>query len=91
MNQWHERLDLVGNDVIQMTSKRVAKGLDVDVNPDILNCNACVDAELTMTACNGLLGTGGDEHVIFSDVIGSIEVPSCGSSRYILTMIVEKS
>lgn len=90
MDLWHKRFGHVAKNVIQMISKGHVKGLDANINRNVVKCNACVDAKQTRTAHKGFVGAEDEEHIIHFDNIGRIEIPSEGGSWYILSMTVEK-
>lgn len=76
----HRRLSPVGEEVISRTSKGRARGLDVDISPDVEKYGVRIDAKRTMTYYNGLLASEEKDRVINSNINGSVGVSPCGRS-----------
>ena len=94
MELWHQRLAHINNETIKNISAHgVVKGIDIKPNAGVKNCGGCIlgKSHRTPFPKQSERKSKNILDLVHSDVLGPVEVPSIGGSRFIITFIDDHS
>ena len=94
LDLWHQRLAHINAETIKNISTHgVVKGIDIKPAAKITNCTGCILGKSHRSPFPKMSGRKSSNilDLVHSDVLGPVEVPSIGGSRYIITFIDDHS
>lgn len=87
----HRRQPDVGIEMVETMSGRHVEWMDLNVSARSENGETCLQTKQTQPSDIRRLAQLEQNHVEHSDVVGSIQLQTAGSSNYIVTFIVKRS
>ena len=94
INLWHQRLGHVSNQGIKcMVDQRVVQGIQLSQASAEEHCTGCILGKSHRSVIPKSRTTRSSEvlELVHTDVLGPVEVPSIGGSRYVITFIDDYS